>query len=177
MAMSWRAAFRIAAFEMARPGMVLIEVGRDRIVGLTPSMRDRIAAHLHADRIDENLAHGTPPDADVPTSLRAASLTGSRSRRRLAAGLARVVEDATHPSPTSMMRVPISRAEVLSANGQIADLRRALLRPGPVSPRAVAQTRMLLTAGGGPLRGRGGDLAAALGEAIAALDALVDASV
>ena len=154
--------------------MLLLEDGHDHIVGVDATLRDRIAAHLHADSIDDALAHGAAPDANAATSLRAAALTSTRSRRGLAEGLERVVAEAAHPTPTSLMRVPLNRSAVLSASSEIDELRQRLLRPGPVSARGVAQTRVLLTSGGGPLRGRGAadDLGRLLRDATQALDVL-----
>ena len=156
--------------------MLLLEDGNGHIIGVDAALRDRIAVHLHASRLDQALARGTSPDAGVTTALRAAALTSTRSRRELAAGLARVVEEAAHPTPTSLTRLPLNRKAVLSLRAEIAELRHALLRPGPVSVRGVAQTRVLLTSGGGPLRGGVGNLGRAVREATVALDVLADAA-
>ena len=154
--------------------MLLIQDGHDHIVDVDASLRERIAAHVHADRIDDALAHGIAPDANAVTALRAATLTSTRSRRGLADALERVVAEAAHPTPTSLMQVPLNRRAVLVARTEIDDVRRRLLRPGPVSARGAAQIRVLLTSGRGPLRG-GGDLRRVLCDAALALDALVDA--
>ncbi len=158
--------------------MLLLEDEHDHIVGVDATLRDRIAAHLHADAIDDALAHGTAPDANAATSLRAAALTSDRSRRELADGLERVVAEASHPTPASLMRVPLNRRAVLDASSEIEELRHRLLEPGMVSARGVAQARVLLTAGRGPLRGRDGvhTLGRVVRDAAQALDVLADAT-
>jgi hypothetical protein len=67
--------------------------------------------------------------------------------------------------------VPTQRREVLSAACELDQIAETLLTPGPVAASAVAQVRLLLINGAGPLYSRDapGELRAA---ATRALDAL-----
>ncbi|MGZ4202237.1 MAG: hypothetical protein ACXVRH_09290, partial [Thermoleophilaceae bacterium] len=48
-------------------------------------------------------------------------------------------------------KVPVARPRVRSAQDELARLVDELLQPGPVDPAGVAQVRLLLSDGGGPL--------------------------
>jgi hypothetical protein len=67
--------------------------------------------------------------------------------------------------------VPIQRREVLVAASELERIAETLLTPGPVGASGVAQVRLLLINGAGPLYSR--DAPSALrAEATRALDAL-----
>jgi hypothetical protein len=83
--------------------------------------------------------------------LRARSLTALSNRRTIANGLRRVVQDACQGAPISRARISPRRAAVSAASVELTQLADALARPGPVTARGVAQARMLLTDGTGPL--------------------------
>ena len=134
--------------------MYLIDDGDGSVVAVHARIRDHLAARLHADRIDLELAHGSSPDATISSALRSRALTSSRSRRILAQGLARAVAEANDPWSPSRSGAPVNRADILSATPEIAELHRLLLADGPVSVRGVAQTRILLTTANGPLYSR-----------------------
>jgi hypothetical protein len=152
--------------------MLLLEDRDDVVVAVEPTWRDRLSAWIHAGRLDQNLADGQRPEHDRTLALRAQVLTSTRSRRVLAAGLARALADARNPTVDSLMRVQLNRGAVVQAADEIGLLRRRLLAPGPVTVAGVAQTRILLTVGNGPLRGRGGghDLRRAVVRATHALE-------
>lgn len=154
--------------------MLLIEDGNGGVVGVRVRGRDRIAARLHADRIDRELAGGASAEASVRLAVRARSLTGRRSRRALAEGLRRVMAQAAAPSVASVALLPLNRAAVRAASPDLVELRGCLLADGPVAVRGVAQTKVLLTVGSGPLRGRGAgdDVASVVRRAIDALSVL-----
>lgn len=67
--------------------------------------------------------------------------------------------------------VPTLRTEVLAAAVQLDELTDALLTPGPLAARGLAQIRLLLTDGTSPLYYRGApeDLRAAATRAVEAL--------
>ena len=136
--------------------MLLLEDRVDVVVAVNPTWWDRFGAHLHADRLDQDLADGEPPERSRALALRAQALTSTRSRRSLAAGLARALADAEAPTIDSLMRVPLNRSAVVEVADEIGRLRARLLAPGPVAAAGVAQTRILLTSGNGPLRRRFG---------------------
>ena len=152
--------------------MLLLEERDDTVVAVEPTWWDRLSAHLHADRLDRELAAGQRPEHGRALALRAQTLTGTRSRRVLAAGLARALADAAAPTVDSLMRVQLNRGAVLEVADEIGQLRGRLLAPGPVAAAGVAQTRILLTVGNGPLRRRSRtrDLRQAVVRATDALD-------
>jgi hypothetical protein len=113
--------------------------------------RDHLAARLGAARLDAALAIGESPDATVALALRARLLTGTENRRHLADGLQRALDEAQKPPAALIMRAPLNRAQILSASSELGELRRRLLADGPVAARGVAQARMLLNSGAGPL--------------------------
>src|ERR1700712_5364091 len=134
--------------------MLLLEDRDDTVVAVEATWWDRIRVHLHADRLDQDLADGARPERTRWLALRAQALTSTRSRCGLAAGLARASADAAAPTGDSLMRIPLNRGAVVAVAAEIDRLRAGLLAPGPVAAAGVAQTRILLTAGNGPLRSR-----------------------
>ncbi|MDT4976504.1 MAG: hypothetical protein QOG98_2262 [Pseudonocardiales bacterium] len=152
--------------------MYLIDDGNGSAVAVRARIRDRLAARLHADRIDLELARGASPDATISAALRARVLTSTRSRRVLAHGLLRAVAQANTPWVAFGARVPVNGDHLISATPDIMELHRQLLTHGPVSVRGVAQTHVLLTSGAGPLYSRRSvaDLGAHLRRAIEAMN-------
>jgi hypothetical protein len=152
--------------------MLLLQDRDDTVTAVEPTWWDRLRAHLHADRLDRDLAAGLHPEGSRMLALRAQALTTTRSRRALAAGLALALADAMAPTVDSLMRIPLNRGAVVEVADEIGQLRGRLLAPGPVAAAGVAQTRILLTVGNGPLRGRAHqhELGRALAWATDALD-------
>jgi len=73
-------------------------------------------------------------------------------RRALAQSLQRVLAGAAVGGPPRLgAAVPVRRDAVIRAWDAFEDLIRGLLAPGPVSVCGVAQVRLLLTDGYGPL--------------------------
>jgi hypothetical protein len=148
-------------------GMVLLlrpAHGPDDIVlARRTGWRDRIVAGLQARRLDVELARGTDPETDAALALRAAILTASGRRRRLAARLLQIAASAGdarpgwHPSSV--------RAAVAELRPELLALARRLVIPGPVAARGVAEVHLLLTDGARPLHAGRGDLRSALGDA------------
>lgn len=134
--------------------MLLLEDGHGGVIGVRPTLRDRAAAGLRADRIDRQLARGVSPDASVELALRAQTLTRTSNRRGLARGLQRVIEQADATTPTPQRGVPVRRSRVSAVVSDLRDLSRTLLAAGPVSVQGVAQIQVLLTTGWGPLYDR-----------------------
>lgn len=104
-----------------------------------------------AARLDRELAAGASPRASALLALRAQRITGRRSRRRLADGLARAIRDAQATTPGFSAAVRPHRREVLAARTVLATLDRRLRAPEPVTARGVALLRVLLTEGTSPL--------------------------
>jgi hypothetical protein len=84
---------------------------------------------------------------------------------------AKIVDDARTGRALSIARVSMERSEVLAAAWELERIAETLLTPGPVAASGVAQVRLLLINGAGPLYTRDGP--AGLRPAAArALDAL-----
>jgi hypothetical protein len=134
--------------------MYLIDDGDGSAVAVHARIRDHLAARLHSDRIDVELAHGASPDANIQSALRSRALTSNRSRRSLAHGLQRAIARAAAPSAEPSLVTRVNSAEIISATPDIMELHRLLITDGPASVRGLAQTHILLTAGAGPLYSR-----------------------
>jgi hypothetical protein len=131
----------------------------------------RIRAHLCARRLDRALAAGAPPDSRADLEVRAHGLIGSRERVALAQAVRRVVADAYAARPLQFA-VPICRRKVRRSGQALLELVDRLLGDEPVDARGLAQIRLLLSDGAGPMYVRPGadDLEPALARAVAALD-------
>ena len=133
--------------------MVVLLVGMDGCVSARQvTLRERMSAWLRADALDRDLASGVSPDASGPLALRARRLERCSMRRALARSLQRVLAEATAGRSRRLGgTVPVRRDQVISAWDAFEELIRGLLAPGPVSVRGVAQVRLLLIDGYGPL--------------------------
>lgn len=101
--------------------------------------------------LDRRLAAGEDPWASDALVLRARALTGRRSRRRVAEGMAGVLRSARNGHPVFTAAVRPRCPEVLEAADLIGSIERRLRGPGPVAARGVALIRLLLIDGNGPL--------------------------
>ena len=144
--------------------------GGDVVVPERAGWRERVTARLRANRLDTELARGAAPTR-AALALRAQDLGERRTRERLGRSVRRILDDARTDRPLSIARVPIQRSEVLAAAWELDRIAETLLTPGPVAASGVAQVRLLLINGAGPLYSRDapGGLRAA---ATRALDAL-----
>ncbi len=114
-------------------------------------LRDRARVHVSFRQLDEALAAGTPSESSRALALRARQLVARRHRVSLAESYRRVVRDAREPGRRSRRRVHPPRAHVAANAEELARLAEALGRPEPVAPRGVAEARLLLADGTGPL--------------------------
>jgi hypothetical protein len=142
----------------------------DVVVAKRAGWRERVIARLRANRLDTELARGAAPTR-ATLALRAQDLGECRTRERLGGSVRRILDDARTDRPLSLARVPAQRSEVLAAAWELDQIAETLLTPGPVAASGVAQVRLLLINGAGPLYSRDapGGLRAA---ATRALDAL-----
>jgi hypothetical protein len=152
--------------------LVLLASG-DAVVGRRARLRDRLVARLRAGALDRQLAGGVAPETGGALTLRARALIGPRARAALARQLRRVVSDA-HGEHLWLARIAPRRREVLATADALILLADRLAAPGPVDVRGVAQVRMLLTDGCGPLyfRGATDELRARASRALSSLDVL-----
>jgi hypothetical protein len=137
--------------------------------------RDRVAARLHADRLDRQLARGVAPDADPQLALRARRLLRPAFRAQYASRLRRLVHFA-QAHPPGAGDVMLTREQIHSAIPELLRLADRLEAVEPLDVRGIARTRLLLTDPAGPLfyRRRADGVSAA---AEAALEALTPTAV
>jgi hypothetical protein len=138
---------------------------------LKPRMRLALTVWRHGSELDRRLAAGEDPWTSDALAVRARALTGRRSRRRVADGMAGVLRSAQNGDPGFTAAVRPRSEEVLEAADLIGSIERRLRGPGPVGARGVALIRLLLIDGNGPLYrpSRQGALASRLRSAAAAL--------
>lgn len=113
--------------------------------GLQPSPRARLIAQLRAHSLDQALLHGADPASSAPLAARAARLTRSRTRRRLADSLERIAGGGD-----GRLRIRPARGARVNRSG-LHELAATLRAPGPVYARGVAGVRAMLRDGAGPL--------------------------
>lgn len=136
---------------LSSPCTVLVAAGRgDRVAVKRPRLRDRLAAHWRARRLDRDLAEGVPPEASAALALRAQRLTEPDWRWSMAGALRRVVREAKADRRQRLRVTPDVRA-VRSAAEELSRLADTLDDPGPVAAQGVARAWLLLTDGTGPL--------------------------
>ncbi len=143
-------------------------------VAVRAGLRDRLIVRARAHALDTELARGTSAEASARLALRAQQLVRMRTRRDLARGIQRILAQAGLPDAASRPPAPVCRDRVRAAAAEFAALADRLLSPAPLPARGVAQARLLLTDGGGPVYRRGcrDDLRARVAEALRALDPL-----
>jgi len=131
-----------------------------------------VAAGWRAGALDRQLAAGVSPGASPLLAIRGRRLTSRRFRRRIAAGLERVVRDAEATTRGFTASVRPDRREVLAARTLLATLDRRLRADEPVTPQGIALLESLLTDGTSPLYRptEPGALGSRLRAAAAALD-------
>jgi len=150
--------------------VLLTGAATDTVVAQRVRIRDRLGARFNAFGLDQALASGTPPDASAPLALRARRLISERTRRQLGGTLRRVV--GQRDRCPSVVHVTARRQTVVEASDLLVQLEQRLLAPAPVDARGVAQARILLSDGSGPLFSNrlGGDLRGRVQRAIDALE-------
>lgn len=106
---------------------------------------------LRRDRLDEALARRARPGDDPAQRLRAAQLLQASERRRVARGLRSALASTEHPPVGWNARIPVAARAVRLGRPALERLASRLGSAAPVSARGVAQARLLLTDGTGPL--------------------------
>jgi hypothetical protein len=109
----------------------------------------RLSVLLHRLTLDRELAAGVDPHSSPQLTLRAAQLTGTRNRRRLADGLERLLADARRPGVLSSAIRP--RASLMRSEAVLEALQRRLRSDERLAPQGLAILRRLLTDMGSPL--------------------------
>jgi hypothetical protein len=123
--------------------------------------------------LDRELAAGANPAAEPRRAYRAQQLTEMRTRRRVASGIERVVNQAQRSWRGASSGVPLQRRAVIGARPALLTLARALVTAGTVRARGVALGLLLLTDGSSPLY-FAADAQALTDAGLAAVTALAD---
>jgi hypothetical protein len=111
-----------------------------------------LLARLRGPWLNRQLAAGVEPWRSPVHAARARQLTADRTRRMLARGLERLVEQAEEPPSLSRAAVIHPwRPGVREARPLILTLASRLRSSAPVDPRGIAALKDLLTDGGGPV--------------------------
>lgn len=113
--------------------------------GRSHSLLVRTRVGIQRDELTRALAEGADPGSRPELALRAAQLTGKRSRRAFARTLRRTVAEAHQPALTRASVVIIRRGEVLNAESEIAAMIERLESSEPVRPEGMAIAERLLT--------------------------------
>jgi hypothetical protein len=144
--------------------------GQTMVIAKHVRLRDRLRVRLGAVQLDRLLAAGEPPEVSPAMELRARDLIGPRTRRRMGRALQQVARQGDRKP--SVVRAPTSRGAVAEAREELGLLAARLLAPAPVEARGVAQVRLLLSDGAGPLywARRSGELRRRINEAREALE-------
>ncbi len=134
------------------PTIVLVSPDDFGVSGRRVRLRERVLVRVHAFALDRQLADGAPVDSDPILALRALELVRPRRRRALAKDLHNLMAECERrPAPLARSGSPIRRERVRQAVPELSSVIDHLLAPVPVSARAMAQVRLLLTDGMSPL--------------------------
>jgi len=155
-------------------GLVLVSSSAVGIAERPVRWRDQLLRWLRAPSLDERLCQGEPAESSVVLALHASKLVQPTVRQELARALRRVMWMAERAPSMTTTRVRVCRPQVRDAHRELRNLCDRLLADGPVSAYGVAQVKVLIADGGGPLyrRTNPDDLGARLRRALAAMDVL-----
>lgn len=164
----------LATTRRAGAALVLVSSSGVGIAERPVRWRDRLLRWLRAPSLDRRLCRGEPAETSVVLALHATRLAQPNVRGELDRALRRVMWMAERAPSTTTGRVRVCRPQVRDAHRELRNLCDRLVGSGPVSARGVAQVRVLLADGAGPLyrRTSSDDLRARLRGALAAMDTL-----
>lgn len=130
----------------------MLVVADERVLMPSPGRRMWVAfrARLSASQLDRQLAGGVKPEVSDVMFAHASRIVSPSSCASLAESVRRVVTIA-ETSPRISNRAPLRRDEILSSREEMLELADRLEQPGPLRAQGVAQIRVLLGDGSGPL--------------------------
>jgi hypothetical protein len=130
----------------------------------------RLVAWLRPGHHDRRLSFTATVHAGTPLAFHAERLTSVRERESVARAFRRCIDDAHSGSAFRSVRPEIDAVHVVAAEDIIDDITLRLHSQRPVTALGMAELRLLLAEGGGPLYRYGrGDLR---GRLAAAFDSL-----
>jgi hypothetical protein len=109
-----------------------------------------LLARLRARKLDSQLAAGLSPESSDVLFTHAARIAHPRSCAVLASSLRKVETAAQKPVGLSN-RAPMRRDDIRCTRDELLTLAERLERKGPIRARGIAQVRLLLGDGSGPL--------------------------
>ena len=130
------------------PIVVLVLDDNDRLDAHVARWPERLRARLFASSLDRQLAAGRSPDSSVALAVRARTLMAADARSSLAAAFASLAAPWSDQGRRMHLETPSrslarARRELTAVSCRLAS--------APVSVRGIAQARVLLGDGGGPL--------------------------
>jgi hypothetical protein len=114
-------------------------------------IRARWLAHVHAPRLDADLADGVRPSASPAHQLRADHLHRARVRRRIAYALNRAAADASRPVRHLTPQAPLSRMAIRCCREQLLALATSVATLENPRTQGLAIASQLAFDGRGPL--------------------------
>lgn len=132
---------------------MFVVVGVESDVLVPRPLRKRwleLLARLRARELDSQLAAGLSPESSDVLFTHAARIARPRSCAVLASSLRKVATAAQKPVGLSN-RAPLRRDDILCIRDELLALAKRLERTGPIQARGIAQIRLLLSEGSGPL--------------------------
>ncbi len=136
---------------------------------LRPSRGTRLAARLHATRLDRELIEGADPSSSPQLAARAVQLTARPMRAAIADGLQQLLEAANGCGGRS--QVPVASGAISANGAELADLADLVRSDAALYAQGLAILHELVADGTGPAYPPGGAeaLARTLAEARAEL--------
>src|ERR1700754_2846487 len=111
----------------------------------------RLRVRLRRDGLDRRIAAREGPSGDAAPGRRAAQLTEPDTRRRIAATIDRLIDDAAGPPAPFSSKVPLARTAIVTCAPRLCEIAGRLEADQEVSARGVAQAAMLVHDGTSPL--------------------------
>jgi hypothetical protein len=154
--------------------MLLIDAPRNpgQLVVVPDRLWTRLRTHLRGASLDEQLADGTPAEANRVLASRAQHLVSASARLRLARDWEHLTDVAHQPPVGRNARASLCRRRIALAEPELREMLDVLVSELPTTARGVAMASVLLRDGSGPLFNRrcDHDLGVALGQVTGALD-------
>ncbi|HWH19006.1 MAG TPA: hypothetical protein VN671_00635 [Solirubrobacterales bacterium] len=111
----------------------------------------RLRVRLRRDGLDRRIAAGEDVYSDADLGRRAAQLTEPDTRRRIAATIDRVIDEAAGPPAPFSSKVPLARSAIVTCAPRLCEIAGRLESDQEVAARGVAQAKMLVREGDSPL--------------------------
>jgi hypothetical protein len=115
-----------------------------------PTLEDRVIARMLARSLDRELAAGAPAHLSGAHAARSGQLTTDRTRRAVANGLDRLIEQAEAPPSRFQITAVPCREQVRQATDMMRAIAARLRSTEPLDVRGIARLRTFLSDPTGP---------------------------